>query len=276
MICGHTGQELDFSSTLGNNFGISPAGCIYYHKAKNPSYGSDYFIEEYKSQYGRTYLEDEEPLRTLARRRLAMIKKYSSPHSRPSTSTHSAQPSLLEIGCAAGFFLDEARKAGFNVRGLEISNFAAGHARNSLKLDVRCDSFLNFETTEKFDLVAAFYVVEHFPDQKYVFQKIASLLNPGGSFVFALPSIHGPFFEYSPEEWLRTHPEDHFVDYSPQSLKKIFPLYGLKLKKVLPASYHPERSSGLLSKKWAQGLYSVYADMLSYGDTMEGIAEKSI
>ena len=44
---------------------------------------------------------------------------------------------FLEIGCAAGFYLDEARKAGFEVQGLELSDDMAAHARDKLNLKVQ-------------------------------------------------------------------------------------------------------------------------------------------
>jgi hypothetical protein len=44
---------------------------------------------------------------------------------------------LLEIGCAYGFFLDEAHRAGFEVSGIEPAEAAAAHA-GDLGLNVVC------------------------------------------------------------------------------------------------------------------------------------------
>jgi 2-polyprenyl-3-methyl-5-hydroxy-6-metoxy-1,4-benzoquinol methylase len=43
---------------------------------------------------------------------------------------------LLEIGCAGGFFLDEGRKRGFEVVGIELNATMATHARTPLGLNV--------------------------------------------------------------------------------------------------------------------------------------------
>src|SRR5919198_1345668 len=44
---------------------------------------------------------------------------------------------LLDVGCGHGLLLDEARRRGFEVVGLELSRAAARHARDVLGLDVR-------------------------------------------------------------------------------------------------------------------------------------------
>ena len=268
--CPHTGSTLHRDPGAGADFLRSPEGILYYKNARSLDYGADYFLDEYKNQYGRTYVEDEKQLRELARRRLNVLKKVDA----------SASGRLLEIGCAAGFFLDEARSSGFEVRGLDISEFAVAYARDSLGLDARAGSFLDEANpgAGSWDALAAFYVIEHFPDQRLVFERISSLLGPGGLFVFAVPSTNGPTYTTSPEVWAGTHPTDHFADYSPAALKKILPLYGLELVHVRPASYHPTRLRGKAPWRWIlrrnPKLYRRYADFFNFGDTMEVIARK--
>ena len=59
-------------------------------------YSSKYFIENYKNQYGKTYEEDEENLKALAKSRLETIKNI-----KPTGK-------ILDLGSAMGFFLKEA------------------------------------------------------------------------------------------------------------------------------------------------------------------------
>ena len=259
-LCPHTGRV---GKTLGgdSSFLVSPTGAVHYLEAAPLTYQTDYFLEDYKNQYGKSYLEDEKNLRLLSRRRLQRIEKLAP------------GDSLLEFGCATGFFLDEARMAGFQVRGAEISNFASDHAREKLALHVDTVSFEDFESKDRFDVIAAFFVLEHLADQKDAFQKIHSLLNPGGLFLFALPSVYGPLFRCNPTGWKDTHPTDHFADYSPSSLRRILPLYGMELVEAWPMSFRRERACGFLSYL-PDGLYRWFASKMVYGDTMEGIGRR--
>ena len=194
--CPHTGELLRQCAPPLENFYLGPStGVVYCSDAKADSYSDTYFTDEYKNQYGKTYIEDEENLRSFARSRLNYISNYLPPPA-----------SLLEIGCACGFFLDEARKIGYDVYGIEISEYASGFANINLKLNVLRSSFDSQGIAElqkrfriKYDIIAAFYALEHFPDQKLAFRNIASLANNGGIFTGALPSTFGPVFRSHPE-----------------------------------------------------------------------------
>lgn len=269
LYCSHTGKPLKKRRRTGEAFAWSDEGLLYSLNAYPLSYEEDYFLADYERTYGRSYEEDEANLRLLARRRLHHLKPLTN--ERPGR--------LLEIGCAAGFFLDEARTSGFDVTGIEISAWGCNLARKK-GLRVLHSSFIEptlegeaLVQKERFDVVAAFYVIEHFADQRRVFETISSLLKPGGLFLCALPSIHGPLFDYDFKKWEQTHPADHYVDYSPVSIKQILPLYNLRALRFFPASYHPERSGGFL-RRLPTSVYRMYADRAAYGDTLEFIAQK--
>ncbi len=262
-ICPHTGQPLSFPPEFHGDYGRSDDGVFYFRKAQSLSYGPDYFLEDYVKQYGRSYEEDAPSLRALARRRLSLIQPSLLPGQR-----------VLEIGCALGFFLDEARSLGYEVRGLEISDYAARYAREKLHLNVECAPFLDSKDARTYDVVAAFYVIEHFADQRAVFEKIRDLLKPGGLFLFALPSTNGPMFTCQPDEWMRTHPVDHFADYSPASLLRTAEHYGMRLIKALPSSFHPNRARGFW--RMSGPFYPLFARHFAFGDTMEGVIQKNL
>jgi SAM-dependent methyltransferase len=245
-------------------------GTLHYLDAHSLNYGPDYFLDEYRKQYGKTYLEDEASLRTLANRRLDMIARFVRPPVR-----------ILEIGCAAGFFLDEARRRGYETAGIEPSPFASEHADRKLGLEVIRSPFneesiglIRKRFSGDFDVVAAFFVIEHIPDQAGAFCNIRDLLRPGGIFAFALPSTFGPLGTLHPRDFALTHPVDHFADYSPHALRSLFPLYGMRARLFRPCSYHPERVHPIVARPPLRSLYRIFADALAFGDTMEGVAQR--
>jgi SAM-dependent methyltransferase len=88
---------------------------------------------------------------------------------------------LLDVGCATGFFLDEARLQGWDVYGYDISDYAVQHARDVLGLPVVCDDFVDAEVQEgSFDLVTLFNVFEHLPSPWALEEKLARVTRPGG------------------------------------------------------------------------------------------------
>jgi SAM-dependent methyltransferase len=262
----HAGEALRADPRLGPQFQRGTlTGAVYNLSPQVLSYDADYFLSEYEAQYGKTYLADEPQLRQLARNRLKLLED-----ARPG-----ARGVLFELGSAAGFFLDEAARAGYAAQGLEISDYAARHAREKLALDVRTASFDDWlPAPESYDVIAAFYVIEHLPDQPRVFDTIARALKPGGRFVFALPSANGPLMEFDPARWMQSHPADHCIDYDPQSLKRTLPLYGMQFVAARPASYRPERAQGWKGARWFRPFYKTYARRFAYGDTVEGVAIK--
>lgn len=255
-------------------------GVLRFLPAKQREYGDSYFMEEYMAQYKKSYYEDESNLRAMAKRRLANLAKLV-----PLTPQENVDPcvrkpfpnqTLLEIGSAAGFFLDEARIAGFQTKGLELSPKEVEYSRNTLGLEVERRSVLSVEESEwkeSFSVISAFFVIEHIQDIDGIWKRLQTWIRPGGFLYLAVPSSFGPSFETNPKEWFMTHPSDHFFDYSVHSLKKLLSILGFDVNYVRPMSYHSYRDLGLRGKlpEW---LYRLYANHFAYGDTIELIARK--
>jgi 2-polyprenyl-3-methyl-5-hydroxy-6-metoxy-1,4-benzoquinol methylase len=241
-------------------------GVHFFKKATQRVYTDSYFLDEYKNQYKKTYYEDEVNLRTLAKKRLEVLKNFQDPKGK----------TLLEIGSASGFFLDEAKKVGYITKGIEISKSEVEYSKNSLQLDVKCISFLDFQSDIQFDSIALFFVLEHFKEQEIVLKKIFSLLSSKGILLLTIPSLNGPSFKTNPQEWFETHPTDHFVDYSPKSLKKVLEYFDSEILYMKPMSYHPKRDKGLLGKFPFRFFYKTIADQICYSDTLFMIARRRI
>ena len=103
---------------------------------------------------------------------------------------------LFEIGAAGGFFLEGARRAGFRVRGAELSPPAIAFAREVMKLDVFAGEFEDAPLRdESLDVVYADNVLEHSLDPARVLATVRRRLRPGGSLVVIVPSyVNSPYF----------------------------------------------------------------------------------
>lgn len=96
---------------------------------------------------------------------------------------------LLDVGCAAGYFLNAAR-VDFEVTGVEPSLWAAAQARSRFKVEVR-DGTLQKQAfpAGSFDALTLIDVLEHLSDPASVLEEARRVLKPGGLLYLVTPDI---------------------------------------------------------------------------------------
>lgn len=124
------------------------------------------------------YIADEANIRRTARRRLRRLQR------------HMRTGKLLDVGCATGFFLDEARRAGWSTAGLDVSGYAVQYARQQFGLDVKCGMLESVALPpESFDLVTMWDVIEHVADPARTIHLAGRLLREDGVITLATPDV---------------------------------------------------------------------------------------
>jgi SAM-dependent methyltransferase len=97
---------------------------------------------------------------------------------------------LLDIGCGEGFLLAEARAAGMDPLGVEISLSALQLTRKrvpSVDLALAAGEFLPL-ARESFDAVACLGTLEHFADPSAGVREIARVTRRGGQALIVVPN----------------------------------------------------------------------------------------
>lgn len=232
-------------------------------------YDDSYFIEGYKAQYGKTYVDDFSSIYTVSKRRLNEIAKLAT--------QGLDKKSVLDLGCATGFFLKAAEDAGAtSLEGVEISQYASDYAKRTYAYTIDRCSFDEFQSDKKFDLVTAWFFVEHNFNPVVTILKMGRLLKNGGVIAFSVPSPFGPAYHFNKKQWYLDHPTDHSLDLSPKAIVLILKKNGFHSITIKPASYHPERVINPQSLLFPlfKFLYIVIAKLLKYGDTIEVYAKK--
>jgi SAM-dependent methyltransferase len=135
----------------------------------------DELHELYRDMRDDAYLAEEAGRRATAAHLLDLI------------GAHVGGGRLLDVGCGHGLLLDEARRRGFDVVGLELSRSAARHAREDLGLDVREIPLEEFGAWDGFDVVVLADVLEHLDDPVASVQRCARLLRPDGALCVVTP-----------------------------------------------------------------------------------------
>lgn len=136
--------------------------------------------------------------------------------------------SIMEIGCGHGHLLQEALLRGFiKAKGIEFSKEAARICR-SKKLDVKCGDLNKIKySSEKFDVIAAFSVLEHLNNPLKFLKEIKKSLKPDGLIFIRVPE--------TPASGPKLSLLDHFWHFNEKSIKKILRLAGFKTKNIFPS-----------------------------------------
>lgn len=175
-------------------------------------------VSAYDGMRDEMYVAEEVPRRRSARRALALLKKrHSGTYGR-----------LLDVGCSAGLFLQEARACGWDVTGVEPSRWLAEQARGRLGADVVVCAPFETATLEpsSYDVVTLWDVLEHVTDPEAFLTKAESLLKPGGLLVVNVPNLRSWIARAFGRRWPLLLPE-HLFYFSPRSLQLLFSQHGL-------------------------------------------------
>ncbi len=233
-------------------------------------YDKSYFFEEYKKQYGKTYLEDFEQIKNMGLERVNRIK---------SLLPKNHKKKVLDVGCAYGPFLQAAKDNRFLSYGIDISSDAASYVSSVLKIPSCSAAYPNIDTNKefqiaKFDAVTMWFVIEHFQNLNSVLVKTRELLNDGGVFVFSTPNASGVTRTFSPKKFFSQSPLDHYTLWELRNCRRILKRYGFKVKKIICTGHHSERFPLIQRAGTEKGsllfkLFTILSRVFSLGDTFE-------
>jgi len=142
-----------------------------------------------------------------------------------------AQGRWLDIGCNDGFFLQEAKKSGFQVYGCEPNREMCSFAREQgLEIiegtfDTAFDAF---QKNAPYDVISLFHVLEHLNDPVAELQKVFSLLGDNGVLIVEVPDFEAPLQKIYGDEspWCC---EEHLLYFTRTSLTRLLNMAGFSV-----------------------------------------------
>jgi SAM-dependent methyltransferase len=193
-------------------------------------YTRDYFSGQHADGYA-DYIGAEPVLRREFARTVESIRR------------HVPRGRLLEIGCAYGFFLDEAARAGFEVAGIELAADAAAHARGrGLDVTTGVADAATLERLGAFDVIVLLDVIEHLPDPRDTLALCERHLKPGGIIALTTGDFGSVLARMTGASWRLMTPPQHLWFFSADSMRRLASSLGLKVEaydhpwKVVPLS----------------------------------------
>ena len=145
---------------------------------------------------------------------------------------HKSAGRLLDVGCAYGFFLQEARRC-FDVAGLEISDDAASEARRrglNVITGVADEAALSHFGT--LDVIVLLDVIEHLPAPHQTLSLCAQCLNPGGIIVITTGDFASRYARLAGAHWRLMTPPQHLWYFTPASVERLAQRLDLHLEAV--------------------------------------------
>jgi SAM-dependent methyltransferase len=128
---------------------------------------------------------------------------------------------LVEAGCAAGFFVAAARAAGYEAQGVEVSAAAVTYARDTLRVPVRRAAFESATQETPVGVVCAFHVLEHAEDPGAFLDAARRALEPGGVLALEVPNIASAAARRLGPAWSALQPAYHRWHFDPTSLTRL-------------------------------------------------------
>ena len=177
---------------------------------------------------------------------------------------HRRNGRLLDVGTGFGFFLDEMKNRGWEVTGVEISQKAIDYARNGLGLTIHPDPLekANFPD-QHFDVVTAFYVIEHLPDPMTFLKECYRILKPGGILLLRYPHttpIKNFLSIFGISNRLYDLPA-HLSDFSPEMIQRCLESVGFERCQHIIGGYTLPRG---LTKRIASSFFGNLSKILFY------------
>jgi SAM-dependent methyltransferase len=177
-------------------------------------YTDEYFSGAHSDGYA-DYRAAEGVLRREFARSVALIRRYC-PSGR-----------LLDVGCAYGFFLQEAAPY-YDVTGIELADAAAEHCRRrGLNVLSGVADETNLARIGEVDVITLLDVIEHLPQPRDTLALCCRYLRPGGIILITTGDFASVPARLAGARWRLMTPPQHLWFFTPQSLRQTATTLGL-------------------------------------------------
>ncbi len=226
-------------------------------------YDEGYWSSDSAKERGYTDYRSDEPLYLKTyRRRLAVVRR------------HFARPGrVLDVGCAAGYFLRVMREEGWQVTGLEPSDAIRPHAERLLGAEHVHRGLLGEAALERgsFDLVTMWDVIEHIPDVVGAVREVHRLLRPGGRFLIETQNVDSRAAKVLGKRWQHYKHAEHIYHFNAATLGEVLRRGGFEVLENTPWLGGKYVSMGFIAER-AGRLHPVLSALFSPLKLLRGSA----
>jgi 2-polyprenyl-3-methyl-5-hydroxy-6-metoxy-1,4-benzoquinol methylase len=182
--------------------------------------------EEIAALYDRSYFHGDEYLDYVAEEESLRLNFNGRLRTLKQVVPDLGERDIFEIGCAYGFFLDEARHFAKSVAGIDISQDAIAYGRSRFGLDIQQGDYLNRELGRKYGAIAMWDTVEHLKRPDLFIAKVKDDLQPGGVLALTTGDIGSANARLRGQKWRMIHPPTHLHYFSASTMKMLLDRHG--------------------------------------------------
>lgn len=197
----------------------------------------EYFLQDYLPLHQSNWEN------SLAERR-AHLEMIRSHFSLP------ARPRLLDVGCALGFMLAQAKAAGWEAVGVETSEFAARYASEHNDCEVYHGTLQHAGfRAGSFDVVTLMDVIEHVPEPRDLMADVYRVLHPHGIIFLTTPNFASIFVRLYGRNAYGIGPDEHVTYFQPATIKRLLRTSGFTKTVIGTKDLYAENLRRLLGRR---------------------------
>ncbi len=259
-LCGSHRSEERFRDGPFRVVRCTDCGLTYVTPRLQPSaliqevYDEGYWTSSAAKDRGYSDYRSDAPLYLKTyRRRLAVVRRHFP---RPGR--------VLDVGCAAGYFLSVMAEEGWQVTGIEPSDAIRAQAIERLGAERVHGGLLHEVPLEpgSFDLVTFWDVIEHVPDPVAALAHVRTLLAPGGKLLIETQNVESRAAKLLGKAWQHYKHAEHIYHFDPRTIRDLMGRAGFRILENSPRLGGKYVSLGFVAERAAR-LHPAVAWMLS-------------
>ena len=141
---------------------------------------------------------------------------------------------LLDYGCGTGHFLAGAKKAGWQVVGLEPSGRARQEAAARTGQPIQEPEMLTELAPGSFDVITLWHVLEHVHALNETLAQLIAALKPGGQLLIAVPNVDSLDAQHYRQAWASYDVPRHLYHFNPGTMRRLLAKHQLAVRQTLP------------------------------------------
>lgn len=233
QLCGSSERTLKFQDGPFRVLTCAGCGLVYVTprlqgQALLDVYDASYWNSQNPKQRGYADYAAEGALYLKTfQKRMALVSRWLPPQAR-----------ILDVGCAAGYFLRIAQQHGHDVHGVELSAAIAVEAQQALGRDrVHVGTLVEAMrgkdyAARSFDLVTLWDVIEHIPTPQEVLQQVRTLIKPGGRLLLETQNVASRWARLLGRRWHHYKHDEHLFHFDPHTIRRLLDECGFRVLEI--------------------------------------------